>query len=41
MKPRISMVTLGVQDLEKSVKFYKEGLGFPQKNSFSEVAFLF
>jgi catechol 2,3-dioxygenase-like lactoylglutathione lyase family enzyme len=39
MKPRISMITLGVQDLEKSVKFYKEGLGFPQKNSFPEVAF--
>lgn len=29
MKPRITVITLGVDDLEKSLKFYKEGLGFP------------
>ena len=39
MKPRISMITLGVRDLEKSVKFYKEGLGFPKMDSPPEVAF--
>lgn len=39
MKPRISMVTLGVSDIGKSVKFYKEGLGFPQMDSPSEIAF--
>lgn len=39
MKPRISMITLGVQDLERSVKFYKEGLGFPKMESPPEVAF--
>lgn len=39
MKPRISMITLGVTDLEKSVKFYKEGLGFPKMDSPPEVAF--
>ena len=39
MKPRISMITLGVTDLEKSVKFYEEGLGFPKKESSLEVAF--
>jgi len=39
MNPRISMITLGVNDFEKSVKFYKEGLGFPQMDSPSEVAF--
>ena len=39
MNPRISMITLGVNDLEKSVKFYKEGLGFPQMDSPPEVAF--
>jgi len=39
MKPRISMITLGVQDLERSVKFYKEGLGFPKMKSPPEVAF--
>ena len=27
MKPRISVLTLGVTDLEKSVEFYREGLG--------------
>ncbi|MCK5189450.1 MAG: VOC family protein [Methylococcales bacterium] len=39
MKPRISMITLGVTDIEKSVIFYKEGLGFPQMDSPPEVAF--
>ena len=33
------MIILGVNDLEKSVKFYKEGLGFPQMDSPPEVAF--
>lgn len=27
MKPRISVVTLGVSDLEKSLVFYRDGLG--------------
>jgi len=27
MKPRISVMTLGVADLEKSVEFYQDGLG--------------
>jgi predicted lactoylglutathione lyase len=27
MKPRISVITLGVSDLEKSVEFYRDGLG--------------
>ena len=39
MKPRISMITLGVNDLEKSVKFYNKGLGFPKIDSSPEVAF--
>jgi catechol 2,3-dioxygenase-like lactoylglutathione lyase family enzyme len=39
MKPRISMITLGVRDLAASVKFYEEGLGFPRKDSPPEVAF--
>jgi len=29
MKPRITVITLGVDDLEKSLKFYRDGLGFP------------
>ena len=39
MKSRISMITLGVSDLEKSIKFYQEGLGFPKMESPPEVAF--
>lgn len=29
MKPRISVLTLGVTNLEKSVEFYRDGLGLP------------
>lgn len=39
MKPRISMITLGVRDLSASIKFYEEGLGFPRLESPPEVAF--
>ena len=28
MKPRITVITLGVDDLNKSVAFYRDGLGF-------------
>ncbi len=28
MKPHISLLTLGVQDLERAVAFYRDGLGF-------------
>lgn len=28
MKPRISLITLGVDDLEASLRFYRDGLGF-------------
>jgi catechol 2,3-dioxygenase-like lactoylglutathione lyase family enzyme len=33
MEPRISLVTLGVQDLARSTRFYAEGLGFPTTRS--------
>ena len=39
MKPRISMITLGVEDLERSIRFYRDGLGFPQMESPPSVAF--
>lgn len=39
MQPRISMITLGVKDLAKSVTFYRDGLGFPQMESPPSVAF--
>jgi catechol 2,3-dioxygenase-like lactoylglutathione lyase family enzyme len=29
MKPRISVLTLGVDDLERSLIFYRDGLGLP------------
>ena len=28
MKPRITLITLGVDDLERSLRFYRDGLGF-------------
>lgn len=28
MKPRISVITLGVDDLDRAVHFYRDGLGF-------------
>lgn len=28
MQPRITVITLGVQDLEASLRFYRDGLGF-------------
>jgi len=39
MKPRISMITLGVRDLAASLKFYEQGLSFPRMESPPEVAF--
>ncbi len=29
MRPRISVITLGVDDLERSLVFYRDGLGLP------------
>lgn len=29
MKPRIKVITLGVTDLEKSLAFYRDGMGLP------------
>ncbi len=31
MQPRITVITLGVDNLERSLKFYKDGLGFPSQ----------
>ena len=39
MEHRISIVTLGVWDLERSVSFYRDGLGLPQEESPPGVAF--
>jgi len=32
MKPKISLLTLGVTDIQKSLLFYRDGLGFPTHN---------
>lgn len=29
MEPRISIITLGVRDLPRSIRFYRDGLGLP------------
>lgn len=39
MKPRISMITLGVRDMARAVAFYERGLGLPRMASPPEVAF--
>jgi uncharacterized protein len=39
VKPRISMITLAVEDLAVSVAFYETGLGLPRMASPPEVAF--
>ncbi|MCW8955775.1 MAG: VOC family protein, partial [Gammaproteobacteria bacterium] len=40
MKPRISMITLGVEDLQRAKQFYQQGLGLPLFDFASdEVAF--
>jgi uncharacterized protein len=39
MEARISFVTLGVTDLERSTRFYEAGLGLPRLKSPPTVAF--
>ena len=45
MKPRITVLTLGVNDLERSLTFYRDGLGLPtdgivgQEFEYGAVAF--
>jgi len=45
MKPRITVITLGVDDLERALRFYRDGLGLPtqgiigQEFEFGAVAF--
>jgi uncharacterized glyoxalase superfamily protein PhnB len=31
MKPRVTLITLGVDDLEKALRFYRDGLGLPSQ----------
>ena len=32
MKPKVSLIGLGVRDFERSLRFYRDGLGFPTHN---------
>ena len=40
MEPRVTLITLGVSDLERAVAFYRDGLGWPKSDvGGDEVAF--
>jgi hypothetical protein len=39
MEQRLSLVTLGVDDLERSRRFYEDGLGWRRGNAHAEVVF--
>src|SRR5574341_2222140 len=42
MEPRLSLITLGVRDLDRSVSFYRDGLGWKRSSvgeATGEVAF--
>jgi catechol 2,3-dioxygenase-like lactoylglutathione lyase family enzyme len=36
VKPRITVITIGVDDLERSLKFYRDGLGLPTQGIFGQ-----
>ncbi|HJQ53822.1 MAG TPA: VOC family protein [Gemmatimonadaceae bacterium] len=36
MRPRLTVLTLGVDDLERAVKFYRDGLGWPTEGIFGQ-----
>ena len=41
MEPRISIITLGVSDLGRATRFYRDGLGFPEHEAGGdEITFL-
>ena len=41
MEPRISLITLGVADLERSLAFYRDGLGLPVRAESSSAIVFF
>jgi predicted enzyme related to lactoylglutathione lyase len=41
VEPRVSLVTLGVSDLERAIAFYREGLGWPKSGVGGDEVALF
>jgi uncharacterized protein len=41
MDPRISIITLGVKNLDQSLRFYRDGLGFPTTRKAEEGIIFF
>ena len=39
MQPHITLITLGVSDLDRSIRFYREGLGLPKRDGPEGIAF--
>ncbi|MFP6655907.1 MAG: VOC family protein [Myxococcota bacterium] len=39
MEPRITMITLGVEDLDRAIAFYRDGLGLPLREGPEGIAF--
>jgi catechol 2,3-dioxygenase-like lactoylglutathione lyase family enzyme len=39
LEARISIVTLGVSDLKRSIEFYRDGLGLPKRDGPDSIAF--
>ena len=39
MEPRITLITLGVADLERSIRFYRDGLELPLRDGPQGIAF--
>jgi hypothetical protein len=39
MEPRISLITLGVTDLERATRFYQDGLGLPRLETPPSITF--
>lgn len=39
MDPRITMITLGVSDLPRSIRFYQDGLELPRRDGPEDIAF--
>lgn len=39
MEPRLSVITLGVDDLQRAVAFYRDGLGLPTEGITGDICF--